>query len=86
MDYNRKCSVGKNTGRGSQGAWRQDELIGGNSNSDMTHTSYRKISSLCIYTRCSLCRLIRFLSTWLRGAVFFSASGAALSQEVPTIK
>jgi hypothetical protein len=26
---NRKCSVGKNAGRGSQGAWRQDELIGG---------------------------------------------------------
>jgi hypothetical protein len=28
-DYNRKCSVEKNTGRLSQGAWRQDELIGG---------------------------------------------------------
>jgi hypothetical protein len=29
-DCNRKCSVGKrNTGRGSQGAWRQDDLIGG---------------------------------------------------------
>jgi hypothetical protein len=28
-DYNRKCSVEKNIGRGSQGAWRQDELIGG---------------------------------------------------------
>jgi hypothetical protein len=28
-DYNRKCSVGKNnTGRESQGACRQDELIG----------------------------------------------------------
>jgi hypothetical protein len=29
MDYNRKCSVEKNTGRGFKGAWRQDELIGG---------------------------------------------------------
>jgi hypothetical protein len=29
-DYNRKCSVkNKNTGREYQGAWRQDELIGG---------------------------------------------------------
>jgi hypothetical protein len=29
-DYNRKCSVEKkNTGRGSLGAWRHDELIGG---------------------------------------------------------
>jgi hypothetical protein len=30
-DYNRKCSVGGEiiTGRGSQGACRQDELIGG---------------------------------------------------------
>jgi hypothetical protein len=30
-NYNRKCSVGKkkNTGRGFQGACRQDELIGG---------------------------------------------------------
>jgi hypothetical protein len=29
-DYNRKCSIEKkNTGRESQGAWRQDELIGG---------------------------------------------------------
>jgi hypothetical protein len=31
-DYNRKCSVEKkNTARGSQAAWRQDELIGGKS-------------------------------------------------------
>jgi hypothetical protein len=28
-DYERKCSVEKNSGRGSQGAWHQDELIGG---------------------------------------------------------
>jgi hypothetical protein len=28
-DYIRKCSVEKNTGRESQGAWRQDELMGG---------------------------------------------------------
>jgi hypothetical protein len=28
-DYNRTCSVEKNTGRESQGAWSQDELIGG---------------------------------------------------------
>jgi hypothetical protein len=27
-DYNRKCSVKKNIGRGSQGAWRKDELTG----------------------------------------------------------
>jgi hypothetical protein len=27
-----------------------------------------------------------FLSTWFRAAVFFSVSGAALSQEVPTVK
>jgi hypothetical protein len=35
-----------------------------------------------VYTRCSLCRLIRLLSTWCRAAEFLSASGAALSQEV----
>jgi hypothetical protein len=34
-------------------------------------------------TRCSLCTL---LSTWCRAAAFFSASGAALSQEIPTLK
>jgi hypothetical protein len=28
-DYNRKCSVEKNTVRGSQRAWRQEKLIGG---------------------------------------------------------
>jgi hypothetical protein len=28
-DYYRKSSVGKNSGRGPQEAWRQDELIGG---------------------------------------------------------
>jgi hypothetical protein len=28
-DYDRKCSVEKNTDRESQGACRQDELIGG---------------------------------------------------------
>jgi hypothetical protein len=28
-DYNRKGSVEKISGRGSQGAWRRDELIGG---------------------------------------------------------
>jgi hypothetical protein len=28
IDNNRKRSVEKNIGRGSQGAWRQDELIG----------------------------------------------------------
>jgi hypothetical protein len=28
-DYKSKCSVEKNTGLGSQGAWHQDELIGG---------------------------------------------------------
>jgi hypothetical protein len=28
-DYDRKGLVEKNTGRRSQGAWRQDELIGG---------------------------------------------------------
>jgi hypothetical protein len=28
MDYYRKSSVEKNSGPGSQGAWRQDELIG----------------------------------------------------------
>jgi hypothetical protein len=31
-------------------------------------------------------RRIRLLSTWCRAAAFFSASGAALSQEVPTVK
>jgi hypothetical protein len=39
-----------------------------------------------IDTQCSLCRLIRLLSTWCRAAAFFSASGATLSQEVPTVK
>jgi hypothetical protein len=38
------------------------------------------------YTRCSLCRLIRHLSAWCRAAAFFSASGAALSQLIPTVK
>jgi hypothetical protein len=38
------------------------------------------------HTGCSLCRLIRLLSTWCRAAAFFSASGAALSQEIPTAK
>jgi hypothetical protein len=38
-----------------------------------------------VYTRCSLCRLIRLLSTWCRAAAFFSTSGPALSQEVPTV-
>jgi hypothetical protein len=37
-------------------------------------------------TRFSLCRLIRVLSMWCRAASFFSASGAALSQEVPMVK
>jgi hypothetical protein len=42
--------------------------------------------------RCATCleksrrRLIRLLSTCCRKAAFFSASGAALSQEVPTLK
>jgi hypothetical protein len=31
-------------------------------------------------------RLIRILSMWCREAAFFSASGAALSHEVPTVK
>jgi hypothetical protein len=39
-----------------------------------------------IYTPCSSCRLIRLLSTWCRAAAFFSASGAALSQEVAMVK
>jgi hypothetical protein len=30
-DYYRKFSVEKKSGRESQGAWRQDELIGGKS-------------------------------------------------------
>jgi hypothetical protein len=38
------------------------------------------------YTRCSLCRFIRLLSTWCRTAAFFSESVAALSQEVPNDK
>jgi hypothetical protein len=37
-------------------------------------------------TRCPLCRLIRLLSTGCSVRAFFSASGAALSQEVPTLK
>jgi hypothetical protein len=32
------------------------------------------------------CRLIRLLSTRCRAAAFFSACGAARSQEVPTVK
>jgi hypothetical protein len=43
-------------------------------------------SNAGVYTWCSLCRLIRLLSTWCRVAAFFSASGAALSQEVPAVK
>jgi hypothetical protein len=38
------------------------------------------------YARCSLCRLIRLLSTWCRAEAFFSASGAAISQEIPMVK
>jgi hypothetical protein len=38
------------------------------------------------YTRSSLYRLIRLLSTWCRAAEFFSATGAALSQEIPAVK
>jgi hypothetical protein len=38
------------------------------------------------YTWCSLRRLIRLLSTCCRTAAFFTASGAALSQEIPTAK
>jgi hypothetical protein len=45
-----------------------------------------KASVLVSYTQWSLCRLMRFFSTWCRAAEFFSASGASLSQEVPTIK
>jgi hypothetical protein len=40
----------------------------------------------CTYIRYSLCRLIRLLSMWCPVAAFFSASGAALSQEIPTVK
>jgi hypothetical protein len=29
---------------------------------------------------------IRHLGTWCRAAAFFSASGAALLQEIPTVK
>jgi hypothetical protein len=52
------------------------------------HISSRNMIPLniYIYIRCSLCRLIRLLSTWCRAAAFFSASAAALSQEVPTVK
>jgi hypothetical protein len=38
------------------------------------------------YTRCSLCRFIRLHSKWCRAAAFLSASGAALSQKIPTVK
>jgi hypothetical protein len=37
------------------------------------------------YTRCSVCKLFR-LSMWCRAAALLSASGAALSHEVPTVK
>jgi hypothetical protein len=36
--------------------------------------------------RCSLCSLIGLLNTWYRAVTFFSASDAALSQEVPMVK
>jgi hypothetical protein len=49
-------------------------------------TKNRNILQRYLYIRRSLCRLIRLLSTWRRAAAFFSASGAALSQEVPTVK
>jgi hypothetical protein len=39
-----------------------------------------------IYIRCSLCMLIRLLSTWCRTAALLSASDAALTQEVPMVK
>jgi hypothetical protein len=41
---------------------------------------------LLFYTPCLLCRLIELLSAMCGSAAFFSASGAALSQEVPTVK
>jgi hypothetical protein len=38
------------------------------------------------YTRCSFCRFIRLLSMWCCAVAFFSAGGAALSQEITMVK
>jgi hypothetical protein len=52
-----------------------------------THLELGVVLGICPpATRCSLRRLIRLLSTWYCVATFFLASGAALSQEVPTVK
>jgi hypothetical protein len=44
-----------------------------------------KVVKIGIYKTLRLCRLIRLLSTWCRAAAFFLESGAALSQEIPTV-
>jgi hypothetical protein len=50
------------------------------------NSGLKRLKKQVNFTRCSLCRLLRLLSTWCHAAAFFSASGAALSQEVPTVK
>jgi hypothetical protein len=47
---------------------------------------YMEVCTVQYRIRCSLCRLIILLSSWCRAAVFFSASGAAVSQVVLTVK
>jgi hypothetical protein len=44
------------------------------------------IFSFVLYTVFIFQTSTELLSTWCREAEFFSASGAALSQEVPTVK
>jgi hypothetical protein len=63
--------------------WRQNPIIETLCvlNKNRTMGNFQKHSNC---TRCSLCRLIRLLSMWCRASAFLSASGTALSQEVPT--
>jgi hypothetical protein len=46
-------------------------------------TSYERAAPLA--EKNATAGLARLLSTWCRAAAFFSASGAAFSQEVPTV-
>jgi hypothetical protein len=80
MDYNRKCSVGVGgiVGRESQGACRQDELIGGKpqSDSDSGHTLPRKVGDLFFLL------LLLFVSRWssvLRKRCFMKSSSSGVT-------
>jgi hypothetical protein len=70
-------------------AGRQWASVGCSEHRLIGHSFYRRNF---LRKSCATCRekcrrrLIRLRSTWSRATAFFSASGAALSQEVPTVK